>query len=513
MQLHFPFPAQCQQSLAFFSSELFRRVQLAGIFDDSKTFADAIPKSSYDDVLLHYQHEQESNIHFDLANFVAQHFILPDTQELTSRTQESSVTEHIKQLWQVLKKPADPEGLGSLLPLKHPYLVPGGRFREIYYWDSYFSALGLLESGEQALVEDMLNNFVELQRQYGVIPNGNRSYYLTRSQPPVLAMLVELLLPYQDNQLAFIRQYIDAITTEYDFWMQGREEVSTLNCHIKRLVRMPDGSLLNRYWDDSTSARPESFREDIELAKDLPAERQSAFFRNVRAACESGWDFSSRWLEEPKSLTSIRTTSIVPIDLNCLLFGVESLLSKYHARLKNSPQSALYAQLAQQRKAAINRYLWSPEQGFFFDYDIEYQRQSQVKSLAGIVPLFVQLADEKQAQQLALAIEQDFLQAGGVVTTLNETDQQWDSPNGWAPLQWFCVQGLINYHQTRLATDIMRAWIDSVECYFAQTGKLMEKYDVCQQENTASGGEYDVQEGFGWTNGVSQVFYRLLSDK
>jgi len=516
---------QVIESLAFFDSELFTDVQLSGIFSDSKYFADAIAKIPQDEIFKKYRQEKRHNSNFSLANFIDNYFEMPNDKEITLAQHEICIHKHIEQLWHALEKPADKENLGSLLPLKAAYIVPGGRFREIYYWDSYFTVLGLIKSKRIKLAEAMLSNFVDLQSRYSCIPNGNRSYYLSRSQPPILGLLVELLLPYQKDKQIFLAKNIKAMETEYNFWMQGKRHLIDAGLEnkteSKRVVKMPDGSFLNRYWDDQTSPRPESYKEDIELSTTIEQGKQQAFYRNIRAACESGWDFSSRWLKDANSLSSICTTRILPIDLNCLLYKQEILLASYYEVLAEndnrsddkSEASGYYSALAEQRKKAIVRYMWSEQEAFFMDYDLDKKSHSSVKSLAATLPLFVALATSEQAKKVSDELELQFLKVGGLQTTLQYSSQQWDAPNGWAPLQWFSAQGLINYQHQGLAEEVMRRWLKTIECYFSQTGKLMEKYNVCQQSIKAEGGEYDVQEGFGWTNGVYQAFYAKLNNK
>ena len=133
--------------------------------------------------------------------------------------------------------------------------------------------------------------------------------------------------------------------------------------------------------------------------------------------------------------------------------------------------------------------------------------------MAATLPLYVQLASQLQADSVSNILKNEFLKVGGLVTTVNSTEQQWDAPNGWAPLQWFATQGLSTYHHDSLANDIKQRWMSTIETYFTQTGKLMEKYNVCQQTQKAEGGEYDVQEGFGWTNGVYLAFKKQLKAK
>lgn len=493
-------------SLHFFESELFKEVQLSGLFDDSKTFADAIPKIALSEISQHYQIELKGNIPIDLKKFIAKYFDLSEDSEITIEESKVCIDQHIQALWHILKKTPDYYLAGSLLPLQKPYIVPGGRFREIYYWDSYFTSLGLIESKQITLVESMLENFIDLQSRYGLIPNGNRSYYLSRSQPPILGLLVELLLPYKKDKQAFIHKNIAGVEAEYQFWMQGHDRLSGTCTEHKRVVKMPNGSYLNRYWDDNASPRPESYLEDIELLETSKPDDSSEFYRNIRAACESGWDFSSRWLGDDHSLASIRTTRIIPVDLNCLLYKQEKLLSNYYAELGNTHNSLKYTQYSQARKLAIQHYMWSENHSFYMDFDLDKKTVSSIKSLAGILPLFVELADPKQAQQVSQQIESLFLKEGGLVTTVIDSTQQWDSPNGWAPLHWFVAQGLLNYQLVDLAGSIQQRWLDTVEKYFLKTGKIMEKYNVLEQSHKAEGGEYDVQEGFGWTNGIYQAF-------
>lgn len=499
-------------NLAFFNSDLFKAVQTSGLFSDSKMFADALPKQPYQEILAAYKLVCPNMSKKSLAVFIQQYFDLPKAQIAAAVDLQTDIERQIQSLWPYLKRQPDTDSLGSLLPLPAPYIVPGGRFREIYYWDSYFSALGLLESGSVDVVEAMLHNFIALQTQYGNIPNGNRSYYLSRSQPPILAMLVELSLPLQAEPEKFIHETIDAVVSEYNFWMSGCEHLNAENPEYRRVVCMPNGCILNRYWDDQSSPRPESYKEDVELSAGLSEAQANSLLRNIRAACESGWDFSSRWMKDKNALASIRTTRIVPIDLNCLLYKVEALLADFYQILANSEQSRHFTELARQRKKAINHYLWSDNENYFMDYDLDENNQSPIKSLAGVLPLFVELANDSQATHIAKNISDNFLKVGGLVTTDVTSFQQWDSPNGWAPLQWFAVKGLLNYGEQPLAKEIMLRWLDTVNLYFQQTGKLMEKYNVCDQSCTAGGGEYDVQEGFGWTNGVYQAFLKTLKN-
>jgi alpha,alpha-trehalase len=304
-------------------------------------------------------------------------------------------------------------------------------------------------------------------------------------------------------------KYLPQLLREYDFWMDGQNRLSEQSPTHRRAVRLSEGIVLNRYWDDQPRPRPESYREDLETAQNNARESQ-AVYTDLRAGAESGWDFSSRWLEDPMDLATIRTTSIIPVDLNALMYNMESMIAEYARLAGKTDQAARFEQLAAERKAHIVRYCWDEVSGFFYDYDFENKRHTGVASLAGMYPLFFKVADQKQAEACAKVIQRDFLKPGGVVSTLTQTGQQWDAPNGWAPLQWITIQGLRQYGQTALAGDIRNRWVALNEKVYRNTGKMVEKYNVMDMTLDAGGGEYPVQDGFGWTNGV---LLRLLTEK
>src|SRR5437588_10354825 len=298
---------------------LFQAVQLSGIFPDSKTFVDARPLFPPSLIAARYD-SARTVAGFDLRAFVERQFQLPQpvgAGVAPGVSRSRTLEDHIPALWPVLTRPPDPADTPpSLIPVPHPYVVPGGRFREVYYWDSYFTMLGLVASGRTDLVRDMLDNFAYLVETVGHIPNGNRTYYLSRSQPPFFAAMVGLYATATDTTQAL--RYLDALEAEHAFWMDGAERLGPGGAYA-RVVRLSDGSLLNRYWDDRAEPRPESYRPDYELAQALPQAQREAFYRNVRATAESGWDFSSRWMRDPKDLRTLETTDLVRVDLNRLL--------------------------------------------------------------------------------------------------------------------------------------------------------------------------------------------------
>lgn len=471
---------------------LFEAAQRQAVFPDGKTFVDGVPRRPVAAILADYLACQPRPEGAALRRFVEENFELPPSAHVEVPAGEEVVA-HMCTLWRALRREPDPAQPGSsLLPLPFPYIVPGGRFREIYYWDSYFTMLGLRECGEEAMIGHMADNFAHLIARYGFVPNGNRTYYLPRSQPPMLALMVELLAERQ-GPAAYLR-YRPALRREHDYWMDRGP-------HRGHRVTLPGGAGLNRYYDQLDTPRPESFAEDEALA--LRAGRpRGPLLRHVRSAAESGWDFSSRWFADGQTIETIRTTELAPVDLNCFLHQLETTLAAAARAAGDEPHAAEMTAAAAQRQEAIQRHCWSEPAGFFGDCEIATGRVTDCLSLAGVVPLFARLATPAQARAVARLVEEKFLGPGGVVTTLRHTGQQWDVPNGWAPLQWLTIRGLENYGEHALAAEIARRWIRLNCAVYARTGKLMEKYNVLDVNLAAGGGEYPSQDGFGWTNGV-----------
>jgi alpha,alpha-trehalase len=273
-------------------------------------------------------------------------------------------------------------------------------------------------------------------------------------------------------------------------------------------VALDDGSILNRYWDDRDTPRDESYRDDTALANSSgrPA---AEVYRDIRAAAESGWDFSSRWFADARTRATIDTTEIVPIDLNSLMFGLENAILAGCERGGDEACMREFARRAAMRRTAIDRYLWDAKSGAYFDYRWTHQERIRRVSAATLYPLFVALASESQATAVAKVATRQLLRAGGIVTTPLQTGEQWDAPNGWAPLQWIAVDGLRRYHRESLAEMIACRWMSGVNDVYRNDGKLVEKYDVQTPGRSGGGGEYPLQDGFGWTNGVMRKFIAL----
>lgn len=494
--------------------ELFSDVQAQQIYTDDKTFADLVPKKRIHSIREEYR-ILKNDPNFDLREFVGRHFT--DLTETVHKKdpfiiKPGETTEHhIMRLWEHLER-RNRIDRGSLIALPYKYIVPGGRFNEQFYWDSYFIMVGLAAQGDWHMIENMVKNTAYMIRKYGYVPTANRTYFLSRSQPPVFVLMVRLLAKHKGKRV--FREYLPFLLIEYRFWMKGRRKlVETEHNAYHRVVQMADASLLNRYYDNKVTARPESLRQDIQMAQTSSKRDHDRLFLHLRTAAESGWDFSSRWLTDARDLKTIHTADIIPVDLNSLMYMLEETIATAYNSLLHPLQVKRFKKAAIKRKDAIDKYLWDAKAKFYMDYNFHHKATTKRYSLAGIFPLYAGIASDEQAADVAKMIEKEFLKTGGVVTTLIESGQQWDSPNGWAPLQWMTVEGLRRYGYHELADTIAHRWIKLNDTVFKKTHRMVEKYNVIGGDGLGGGGEYVLQDGFGWTNGVYLALKKSLSKK
>ncbi|RZF65566.1 alpha,alpha-trehalase TreF [Sphingomonas populi] len=466
---------------------IFTEVQQARLFPDSKSFADATPLRARTAILADWcaTHPESPD---QLHAFVQRNFAVPMAPPIpAANPARPPVQDHIAALWPHLTRPplAETSG-GSALALPERYVVPGGRFREMYYWDSYFTMLGLKADGHGDLVESMLDDFVSLVERYGHIPNGTRTYYVERSQPPMLYLMLALS---DANDPALEARRLVALRREHDFWMQP-----------ERVVTMPDGSVLNRYYSHADRPREESWREDVALQARTKREA-GPLYRDIRAAAESGWDFSSRWFADGKTLATIDTTNVVPVDLNSLLYGMEGAIAEQCRAAADAACATRYDALAAARKKAVETWLWDDKGGRYGDWDIAKKTLRRGLTAATAFPLFTGLAASDRADLVAATIGESLVAPGGLRTTLARTGEQWDTPNGWPPLQWIAIEGLNRTGHETAARELAQRFLATVLHEYRASGRMLEKYDV-EQARPGGGGEYPLQDGFGWTNGV-----------
>ncbi len=452
---------------------LFRYVQANNVFQESKTFPDYIPLVKPEKIDSCYLKEQKLP-GFNIYDFIATYFVAPDCKSLADTDTLQTIQEHIELSWELLtKKTPTPEG--SLIHLPYPYIIHGGEFNEFNYWHTYFSMLGLRQFGEEELFEYQVKNTAYLIRTFGFVPEGNRTYYLSRSQPPVFSLMVQLLAEFKGDSI-FIK-YLPELEKEYAFWMCGKSKLSVRSPALKRVVLLNNGIILNRYWDNIPVPRPEALFEDIEFARRSP-EPDSTDYRNIRAAHESGWGFSSRWLNDPKKPETLETINILPVDLNCLLFNLEKTLAKAHKLNGNKKKEKVYLTFAKKRKKAIEKYFWNADTGFYTDYNWVKKKNTASGYLAGVFPLFVSISTKKHAHIIAEKLENQFLFDGGVVTSIINSGQLGDFPYGYAHLQYVTIASLNNYGFSDLSDKIMQRWISLNNLNFKKYGTLAEKYNV-----------------------------------
>ncbi|KAI9250995.1 Six-hairpin glycosidase-like protein [Phascolomyces articulosus] len=572
---------------------LLRTVQLARLFPDSKTFVDMPTKKPVDQVLEAFEvMGGEKASREDIASFVNENFNSPGS-ELVQYSVEAydpplwldTVNDPVYRGWLELLNDAwrnltfiyDTSKLcdgcvTSALPVKRPFVVPGGRFREFYYWDTYFAIRGLLLSDLDDLARDMLDNLLDFVDTYGFIPNGARIYYLNRSQPPLLTEMIKIYYEKTGDK-AFLHKSLPVLDKEYTFW------------HTNTTVRLDSEHTLNRYAVDNTSPRPESYVEDYDTAHydpPLNATERSELYSNLASGAESGWDYSSRWTKtkhitnnNPMSiLRQLNTRNIIPVDLNAILWSIENTLAEWHT----APSRKLYYQhQASERLRAMDAYLWNPEYHAFYDYNLSSHQQSIEFTPAGMVPFWLGAIPDRVYASLPRVFD-NVIKAlktdpGILTTSIYNTTMQWDWPNGWPPLQYITIRAMLNVDQwirqgnhhdndnttpnentnstnndgsaiplsgdyyddiamdfSKLARILGERYAASAFCSWYKTGgslpglldriaantdddgHMFEKFDVRNMGLAGSGGEYTVQIGFGWTNGVALWIFNTFAD-
>jgi len=409
--------------------------------------------------------------------------------------------------------------LTSIVYSEHPVVVPGGRFRELFYWDSYWIIRGLLISGMADTVEGMILNFVDLVKEFGYVPNGGRAYFLHRTQPPLLLPMVK---SYMDatGKMSFLQEIIPSLEKEFDFFLTNRNQT------VEK-----DGVqyMMAKYYVERTGPRPEQYLKETRLIESLPEGTDTeAVYSHLKAGCESGWDFSSRWfvVEEgdpgPANLTHTKTADIIPVDLNAFLYGNAVLLQEFCGDLEEFVGQQVcdhtpdyYGGIASNFKTGIKELLWDETDGSWYDYNYVRQESTRAFYASNLIPLWTN-ADHRDEDPALVGKVLEYLNnsgalghPGGLPTSLVESGEQWDFPNAWAPLVHMTVEALDNTQHLdaiRLAFDLATNWTQTNYLAWTQynetEGGMFEKYDVTKKGCPGSGGMYATVLGFGWTNGV-----------
>ncbi|CAG8454832.1 102_t:CDS:2 [Diversispora eburnea] len=540
---------ECDSQI-YCSGSLLKKIQLSGIYG-SKDFVDKPTIKPLDEVLAAASLLPENSTNDELQDFISTYFG-PEGQELilANITNFNSTpsflqkikspllqefAKHVHNYWPNLTRQVDLsfmcEGcVSSFIALNRTFVIPGGIFREIYYWDSYFIIEGLLVSELYDIAKNMILNLLDLVEIYA---NGSRIYYLNRSQPPLLVQMVKIY--YQaTNDTALLYDAFPILIKEYNFWRKNNS-IRIVSPESKKLYT------LNRYIVNNNAPRPEGYLDDfniVELNNTLNSTAREELYADLAAGAESGWDFSSRWVKELfknsstddnnyEILRTLNTDAIIPVDLNSILYMNEITLSEFSEKIGEEKMINTFKNAAKKRLEGITDLFWDEELELFMDYNIS----NFITNSTTILDTFSYITNLLSKYP------------GSPPITLINSGLQWDFPNSWPPLNYVLIKGLINFHNyddndseseikefiMNLTKNLSQRYVDSVLCTWystggsipgylnklsgvKDTGHIFEKYNTLDLSLPGGGGGYDVQVGFGWTNGVLLWIFSNFGD-
>uniref|UniRef100_A0A915Q0L4 Trehalase n=1 Tax=Setaria digitata TaxID=48799 RepID=A0A915Q0L4_9BILA len=516
--------------------DILHTVMMLGLYQDSKTFVDKPLKKDPEEVVADFHKRFSKSITEDdreqVKQFVEDNFGIEgeelDECELSDwkaeperlLTIENSALRQfaleINYIWKdlcrtVKKKVKEHPQRHSLIYIPNEFIVPGGRFREYYYWDGYWIIKGLLASGMQTTTRRMIENFAYLINNYGFIPNGGRIYYLRRSQPPLfIPMVYEYYAATKNDD--FLISVIDAMEKELLFWKTRRTIVIEKNGRNYTVFRYRADTAVPISEVISVGHSP-SFPNEIFAAQHVPSSKKRALWRDIASAAESGWDFSSRWFTDRKTMENCETSNIAPVDLNAFMCWNMAILAHIHGHLGNLTRRN---ELIKERHIFIDTFtdiFYDKKEKAWFDVNLRTGERNYEAYPSIAIPLFAECYQRLDTRMMTDVL--NTLQRNGLlnfpygvpVSLIKGTNQQWDFPNGWANVNHMIIEGLrrSNYYgMQQKAFDIAQKWIDLNYQAYLKDGKMWEKYDVSKPyEQKAEGGEYEIQDGFGWTNGVA----------
>ncbi len=465
---------------------------------------------------------------------VTVHALLVDrVEEARRRSDLRSLLVEIDRGWNTLRQSSQdvPPLETSRVPfvsgplfLPHPYIAPGGRFQEMYGWDTYFILLGLLRSGKLDLARKMVENCLYEIDHYGKILNANHSDYLTRSQPPFLTRMIlrvyaELERRDSEKARSWLEQTVPQIETYYRYW--------TKEPHL-----VPDTGL-SRYFDAGWGPAPEVVATERDHRGRSHYDRVTDYFDrylvrdyNIRAYFQDG-ELTPNFYQGDRSMREsgfnptdrfgpfgIEIVNYNPICLNVLLFVMESDMGEILGRLERKTAAQNWTKRANQRRLVVNTLLWDPDDGLYYDYHFIEQKLGRYPFVTTFYPLWAGIADSSQAAQVVANLHL-FERPGGLQTSTNESGSQWDAPFGWAPMQLIAVEGLRRYGYHEAADRIAAAFLTMVLDEFAEQQKMFEKYDVVRRESQVDlrFGDTTNTSGFAWTNAVFLELYAQLLER
>lgn len=516
-------------------------------YSDGMSLALAVAKEPYEKIELDYI-EQESRKDFSDVEFFDAHFVTPEPSEgLEMAAPGVSILDYTESIRPNFIHPSQENGSFDIWLPYNRTVAGAGRFsHQSFLWDGYHIASGYASDGRWDLVRDIVDNTEFEINRYGYGLNGSASFLATRSQPPYFSHEVSMLADeYGDEALV---RYLPAMEKEYSkYWMDGQEHLAGMpndgSAYSHRtLVRVPlangKTAFLNRYWDDADGPRLESYQEDFELGEMVVHGLEGAtrnlrlqkLYKDLRSGAASGWDFSSRWFEDGKSISTINTTDILPVDLNSLLARTEQVLARAHTAAGNPETAKTYQNRHDRRVEAINQLLWDPESEIYRDYNFVKGRQTNIVSAATSYPLYVGISNPDQTFGVAKTIEKDLLFRGGIVaTTTDESDQQWDggtrggsgNKNVWAPLNWASARGLARIahmmvaedaqfdtqHLIDLSEEVRTTFMSGVQIAFEANRTVPEKLNGDNPAMMGKGGEYSTVKVLAMTSEIYRAMH------
>eukprot|EP00927_Polykrikos_kofoidii_P016530 TRINITY_DN17483_c0_g1_i2.p1 TRINITY_DN17483_c0_g1~~TRINITY_DN17483_c0_g1_i2.p1 ORF type:complete len:608 (+),score=108.87 TRINITY_DN17483_c0_g1_i2:174-1997(+) len=558
------FRAHARAADVYCSGKLLDAVQRACIFDDSKHFVDMPMRFDPEEVLAAYEallaDDSEPSV-TALRAFVEAHFdepgaeLLPYTPTdfpadppLLQRISDPNLREFlvgIHSLWPELCRSTSSAVIEkphrhSALARRFPVVMPGGRFRETYYWDSLWIVEGLLASGMVSTARGLVQNLLDDISKFGFVPNGGRIYYLNRSQPPMLCEMVACVVRAMEatagsDAKSWLVEAVPLLKEEHEWWMGGHHAVD-----------IGGGQKLNRYFSSLRLPRPESYREDFEAGNG-----DASTYHNIATCAESGWDFSSRWARNGRSqegdavfsMHDTEASRVIPVDLNAIMYRAELTLAALleavatgrsfadvetgvaTGQTHSSSDAAHFTAAAAARRQTMEEMMWQPTLGRWVDLWLPSMADDSAGNAVPTVaqggptaadfaaPLWAGLVSPAQAASVVTSLcNSNLLGPAGVSTTTARTGQQWDEPNAWPPLQAMVVQGLVQLPEgsggPSLAVDLAQRWVGTCYSAWRKSSFMYEKYNGREIGVGGSGGEYVPQIGFGWSNGAVLMFLR-----
>jgi alpha,alpha-trehalase len=398
----------------------------------------------------------------------------------------NQVSDFIKNNWQNTIR-FHPKDSTTIFGLPKPYNVPciDGAFQEMYYWDTYFTNLGLIRNGLVEQAKYNCDNILFMVDRFGYMLNGNRTWFLNRSQPPYLSMMVRDVYEVTKDT-AWLATCMPGLEKEYDFWTLKRNTPVGLSHY--------SSSGTNADKMDAFFGAATRLGKNFDTSAIQSVSERLTIGAHLLAECESGWDYNPRFHD--------RCEDFCPLDLNCNLYMYEMNFSYFGSQLKHN-DTLKWINLANNRKALINKYLYNPSDGLFYDYDYVNNKHSVIYSAAIFNTMWAKIASEKQAESIISnlsKLEYKF----GIATCEPGTrkyNYQWDYPNGWACLQYIAVKGLANYNYTDDAKRIAYKYLLTVSLNFNKTQNLWEKYNITDGSINVSN-EYEMPTMMSWTAGT-----------